>query len=65
MTISQNALLEISDLVTTFGTGDVATSGFPGLSLYLAKGEKAALLVPAGSGKSTLSPTAWTLLTTQ
>lgn len=62
MTISQNALLEVSDLVKTFGTGDVATHVLRGLSLSLAKGEMAALLGPSGSGKSTLLTILGTLM---
>jgi len=62
MTISQNALLEVSDLVKTFGTGDVATCVLRGLSLSLAKGEMAALLGPSGSGKSTLLTILGTLM---
>lgn len=62
MTISQSALLEMSDLVKTFGTGDVATHVLRGLSLSLAKGEMAALLGPSGSGKSTLLTILGTLM---
>ncbi|MCZ4354567.1 ABC transporter ATP-binding protein [Roseovarius aestuarii] len=62
MTISQNSLLEVSDLVKTFGTGDVATHVLRGLSLSLAKGEMAALLGPSGSGKSTLLTILGTLM---
>ncbi|WP_085309939.1 ABC transporter ATP-binding protein [Planktotalea arctica] len=62
MTISQSALLEVSDLVKTFGTGDVATRVLRGLSLSLAKGEMAALLGPSGSGKSTLLTILGTLM---
>ncbi|MGJ8605465.1 MAG: ABC transporter ATP-binding protein [Marivita sp.] len=62
MTISQNALLEVSDLVKTFGTGDVATHVLRGLSLSLGKGEMAALLGPSGSGKSTLLTILGTLM---
>ncbi|MFC4215375.1 ABC transporter ATP-binding protein [Pseudophaeobacter arcticus] len=62
MTISQSALLEVNDLVKTFGTGDVATRVLRGLSLSLAKGEMAALLGPSGSGKSTLLTILGTLM---
>lgn len=56
------ALLEISDLVKTFGTGEVATRVLRGLSLTLEEGELAALLGPSGSGKSTLLTILGTLM---
>jgi len=56
------ALLEITDLVKTFGTGDVATRVLRGLSLTLEEGELAALLGPSGSGKSTLLTILGTLM---
>ena len=56
------ALLEISDLVKTFGTGEVATRVLRGLSLSLEEGELAALLGPSGSGKSTLLTILGTLM---
>jgi len=57
-----SALLEVRDLVKTFGTGDVATRVLRGLSLSLEAGEMAALLGPSGSGKSTLLTILGTLM---
>ena len=56
------ALLEVSELVKTFGTGDVATHVLRGLSLRLKQGEMAALLGASGSGKSTLLTILGTLM---
>ncbi|MFN4129232.1 MAG: ABC transporter ATP-binding protein [Paracoccaceae bacterium] len=57
-----SALLEVSDLVKTFGTGEAETRVLRGLSLTLEKGEMAALLGPSGSGKSTLLTILGTLM---
>jgi lipoprotein-releasing system ATP-binding protein len=56
------ALLEVSDLVKTFGTGEAETRVLRGLSLVLDVGEMAALLGPSGSGKSTLLTILGTLM---
>jgi lipoprotein-releasing system ATP-binding protein len=56
------ALLEVRDLVKTFGTGEAATHVLRGLSLTLEAGEMAALLGPSGSGKSTLLTILGTLM---
>ena len=56
------ALLEVSDLVKTFGTGEAETRVLRGLSLTMEKGEMAALLGPSGSGKSTLLTILGTLM---
>jgi len=56
------ALLEVSDLVKTFGTGEAETRVLQGLSLTLEAGEMAALLGPSGSGKSTLLTILGTLM---
>jgi lipoprotein-releasing system ATP-binding protein len=55
-------LLQVSDLVKTFGTGEAATRVLRGLNLTLAQGEMAALLGPSGSGKSTLLTILGTLM---
>jgi lipoprotein-releasing system ATP-binding protein len=56
------ALLEVRDLVKTFGIGEVETRVLRGLDLVLQKGELAALLGPSGSGKSTLLTILGTLM---
>lgn len=56
------ALLQVRDLVKTFGTGEAATRVLRGLSLRLEAGEMAALLGPSGSGKSTLLTILGTLM---
>jgi lipoprotein-releasing system ATP-binding protein len=55
-------LLEVHELVKTFGTGESATRVLRGLSLTLNVGEMAALLGPSGSGKSTLLTIIGTLM---
>ena len=57
-----SVLLEVRDLVKTFGEGEAATRVLRGLDLSLDKGELAALLGPSGSGKSTLLTILGTLL---
>jgi len=55
-------LLQVSDLVKTYGHGEAATHVLRGLSLRLDVGEMAALLGPSGSGKSTLLTILGTLM---
>ena len=55
-------LLEVRDLVKTFGTGDAETRVLRGLNLAMGRGELAALLGPSGSGKSTLLTILGTLM---
>jgi len=57
-----SGLLEVRDLVKTFGQGEAATRVLRGLDLSLDRGELAALLGPSGSGKSTLLTILGTLL---
>lgn len=57
-----SALLEVRDLVKTYGSGDAATRVLRGLTLALEKGEMAALLGASGSGKSTLLTILGTLM---
>ncbi|WP_417309068.1 ABC transporter ATP-binding protein [Devosia sp.] len=55
-------LLEVKDLVKTFGEGEAATQVLRSLDLKLETGDLAALLGPSGSGKSTLLTILGTLL---
>ena len=55
-------LLEVRDLVKTYGSGEVTTQVLRGLDLRLEKGELSALLGPSGSGKSTLLTILGTLM---
>ncbi len=57
-----STLLDVRDLVKTFGTGETETRVLRGLSLHLERGEMAALLGPSGSGKSTLLTILGTLM---
>ncbi len=56
------ALLEVRDLVKTFGSGEAETRVLRGLNLKMTTGELAALLGPSGSGKSTLLTILGTLM---
>ncbi|MEY4871764.1 MAG: hypothetical protein RLZZ563_1094 [Pseudomonadota bacterium] len=55
-------LVQVTDLVKTFGSGDTETRVLRGLNLTLGVGEMAALLGPSGSGKSTLLTILGTLM---
>ncbi len=57
-----DALLQLDNLVKTYGSGEAETRVLRGLSLRLDKGELAALLGPSGSGKSTLLTILGTLM---
>jgi lipoprotein-releasing system ATP-binding protein len=57
-----SALLDVRDMVKTFGVGEAETRVLRGLSLHLERGEMAALLGPSGSGKSTLLTILGTLM---
>ncbi len=56
------ALVDIRDLVKTYGSGETETRVLRGLNLRLDHGELAALLGPSGSGKSTLLTILGTLM---
>ena len=57
-----DVLVDIRDLVKTYGSGDTETRVLRGLNLRLEHGELAALLGPSGSGKSTLLTILGTLM---
>lgn len=57
-----SALLEVHDLVKTFGSGETETRVLRGLNLTMDTGELTALLGPSGSGKSTLLTILGTLM---
>jgi lipoprotein-releasing system ATP-binding protein len=57
-----SALLDVKDLVKTYGEGDAETRVLKGLDMTLETGELAALLGPSGSGKSTLLTILGTLM---
>lgn len=57
-----SALLEVRDLVKTYGSGEAETRVLEGLDLSLETGELVALLGPSGSGKSTLLTILGTLM---
>lgn len=55
-------LLDVRDLVKTYGEGEAETRVLKGLNLTLETGELSALLGPSGSGKSTLLTILGTLM---
>lgn len=57
-----SALVEVRELVKTYGEGEAETRVLKGLDLELAEGDLAALLGPSGSGKSTLLTILGTLM---
>lgn len=57
-----SALVEVRDLVKTYGEGEAETRVLKGLDMALAEGDLAALLGPSGSGKSTLLTILGTLM---
>ncbi len=57
-----DSLVDIRDLVKTYGAGETETRVLRGLNLRLEHGELAALLGPSGSGKSTLLTILGTLM---
>lgn len=57
-----SVLLDVRDLVKTYGEGEAETRVLKGLNLQLETGELSALLGPSGSGKSTLLTILGTLM---
>lgn len=57
-----STLVEVRELVKTFGEGETATPVLRGLDMRLAEGDLVALLGPSGSGKSTLLSILGTLM---
>jgi lipoprotein-releasing system ATP-binding protein len=57
-----SVLLDVRDLVKTYGEGEAETRVLKGLNLTLETGELSALLGPSGSGKSTLLTILGTLM---
>lgn len=57
-----SALLQVRDLVKTYGEGEAETRVLKGLNLTVETGELSALLGPSGSGKSTLLTILGTLM---
>lgn len=57
-----SALVEVRELVKTYGEGEAATRVLKGLDMVLQTGELTALLGPSGSGKSTLLTILGTLM---
>lgn len=60
--MSDTPLLEVRDLIKTYGSGDAETRVLKGLNMVLQKSERVALLGPSGSGKSTLLSILGTLM---
>ncbi|SMQ86344.1 lipoprotein-releasing system ATP-binding protein [Devosia lucknowensis] len=57
-----STLVEVTDLIKTYGEGEAETRVLKGLDMALQEGDLAALLGPSGSGKSTLLTILGTLM---